>query len=129
MAPDSFPIFRGVLRAAWWLSAVALTVLSLTPKAAPPMVFPLSDKVVHVLAYVWLGGLARAGWLGIPGKARRRVVLVTVLLAVVLELGQAAVPGRAAGVGDMAANLLGAACGLWVGARMVWRTRDAPPSE
>jgi hypothetical protein len=95
-----------VIRAAA-LGLVALVCwLSLTPK--PPSVPGLpanSDLAVHLLMHGAVAGSLMLAW---PGAGR---IALAYALAVGLELGQVAVPGRTLSAWDMAANLIGAAWG------------------
>lgn len=94
---------------------VLVTVLSLIPKAAPPMDFPQSDKVAHCIAYAWLAGLAAVAWSGKSASARGWGALA---LGIGLEVAQSFVPGRFFSFLDMGANALGAGAGWWLGTRM-----------
>ena len=89
----------------------------------PPMPSGLSDKPLHALAYLGLGGLVFRAVAGrFPARVtwRRAVaaLAITIGYAVTDELHQMAVPGRAADALDLAADAFGAslaliACWAW----------------
>jgi VanZ family protein len=69
------------------------------------------DKWLHLAAYLAIGGLTALGWPAVPSTA----LAVTVSLAVGVEAAQMLTPWREASLGDLAANLAGAALGLALG--------------
>lgn len=93
------------MRRALALGVVALAVwLSLTPR--PPAVAGLpsgSDLLVHLLMHAGVAWALLRAW---PGAGPAALAL-----AVALEAGQLAVPGRHFFFGDMAANMAGVALG------------------
>lgn len=116
--------------AAWalvvWLGAVAW--LSLAP--APPALGALaSDKLGHLLAYAVGGAIGSAA--APRGRSRRRVLIALVAFGALLELVQAALPGRSPSLGDLASNVAGVLLGrggTCLAARVLLR-RAVPPSN
>ena len=82
---------------------------ALQPKLAPPGVYH-TDKIVHVLVFAVLGGLAALA------RTSRRWLLLAVLalagLGVLIEIGQSMVPGRSASLSDLLGDLIGIAAGV-----------------
>ncbi|MBI3962103.1 MAG: VanZ family protein [Deinococcus sp.] len=73
---------------------------------------PGLDKLTHALLYLPLG------WLLARATGRAPVALaVAALYGASDEIHQYFVPGRAASLGDLAADLLGSALGAWLGRR------------
>lgn len=74
------------------------------------------DKLLHVLAYLTLAGLAGLGWSAHPP------VVPIMGLATVAELAHLALPWREFALLDLTANLFGAAAGLllarWILSRL-----------
>ena len=104
--PVSSATTTHLLRAAFWLAAIGVVAISITPGTALPPV-PMWDKLQHFLAYAVL---ALLGW----GGYRQRPVQVAlglILLGGALELAQIAVPGPSASGIDGLANAIGAALG------------------
>lgn len=69
-----------------------------------------ADKIAHASAFALVGSLAAIAW---PG--RRAAVLSflgLVLLGALTELAQMIVPYRSASLGDVAADVIGAAIGI-----------------
>lgn len=97
-------------------------VLSVLPKAAPPLGIPQSDKIAHCVAYAWLAGLAAVAWKGDGASAR---IWAALAMGIGLEFVQMLVPGRFFSLLDMAANVTGLALGWWLGARMAHRRAAA----
>jgi VanZ family protein len=73
---------------------------------AVPTDLPL-DKAAHFLLYAVLGWLAARGWLRVRQPAWHWPLLCALLLGVVDELNQRAVPGRSADPFDSAADAAG----------------------
>lgn len=126
------PRRSAALDAALWalaaLVAIAVAFWSLSPPSGEPP--PLSDKLVHFLAYTALGLslLLAAVWAPARGDGRfahaaMRVTIVTFLFGIGIELIQAPLPERDASVLDALANACGAltALVLW----SLWRTGAA----
>lgn len=98
--------------------AIGLVVLvcwlSLTPR--PPSLPGLpanSDLAVHLMMHFAVAGSLMLGW---PGAGR---IALAYALAIGLELGQIAVPGRTLSAWDMTANLVGAAWGSGLACALV----------
>lgn len=85
----------------WWLSDQRL---SLGPEE---LLFPGSDKLIHVVEYFVLAWL----WLWALGPHQRKAWVPALLLSVVWggidEWHQTWVPGRDGNAGDLAANVVG----------------------
>jgi VanZ family protein len=75
-----------LIRASFWLSCMAVFVLSLTPMAhLPPIAFEVWDKAQHALAFLLLGALGLFAY-------RTRVVAIVIgllLFGALIELAQA----------------------------------------
>ena len=87
--------------------------LSLSPSMEIPYDFINADKIVHLLAYLWLSALP---FFAFPApKTALAGALCMVPLSIGLEFAQAYVPGRCFSVVDIAANCLGVLVGIWLG--------------
>jgi VanZ family protein len=96
------------IRAAGWLAAMSVVIISLVPGSLRPHVLSSSYEE-HCLAYIAVGcllGLGRTSF-------RQRVVIGSLLVVAAgsLEIAQLFIAGRTASVADFAASVLGA----WVG--------------
>ncbi len=87
---------------------------------------PYLDKAVHLCEYLlfaWLLVQALPPTELVGGQAIRHYQFWAWLYAtsygVLIELIQAMVPWRSAELGDAIANGLGAACGVWLGQRLI----------
>ena len=116
--------------AAWalvvWLGGVAW--LSLAP-APPDLGALVSDKLGHLLAYALGGAIGSAA--APRRRSQRRVLIALVAFGALLELVQAAVPGRSPSLGDLASNVAGVLLGraiTYLAARALLR-RAAPPQD
>jgi VanZ family protein len=92
----------------WVAVATLTTVLYLLPNAGPPGRAHL-DKIAHVIAF------GSIGFSCLLGSARRQIaapLLMSFLLAMILEWLQSYVPGREYSMQDWAANLVGLGTGL-----------------
>jgi len=104
---------RAIRLVAWVVSGVIL-VLTLSPtNLTPPVSVAHVDKLMHVLAFFVWAALVTAGWRW-PG---RLVLVVAVAFGGVIELVQP-MTGRDAELADLAADLVGAAAGFWLGLRL-----------
>ncbi len=104
-------VARATLTAGWILSLALVVYLSLQPGIELPGVFWNADKLYHMLAYGWLGGLAV--WFFAPGRGRI-VAFCLIPFGGILEWLQSFVPGREASMGDAVANALGVFVGIWL---------------
>jgi VanZ family protein len=98
----------------------------------PPVPMGLSDKLLHVLAYLGLGVVvfrAVAGRLSARVTWRRAVaaLAITIGYAATDELHQMAVPGRSADALDLIADAIGAVLAL-IGCR-AWGIIRAPRAQ
>jgi VanZ family protein len=86
-----------------------------SPLAVPVLRWSVSDFVSNVLLFVPIGLFAAAAVVGRRYARGVVIVVAAVLLSAALELGQAFVPWRTPSVVDVAAEAIGAACGvvLW----------------
>ncbi len=103
----------------WSFLLILLIYLSIQPSSrlTPPFVFIHSDKLYHGLYYGILvyfsKGFLKSSW--------ERIILglFLVILGVLLEFAQQAVPGRFFSYGDIMANISGVFLGLvflfWIG--------------
>ena len=106
------PNMRRIVLAGWCLSVAGASYLSLLPGVELPGNFWNADKLYHMLAYAWLGGLPV--WC-IANPARGRAVAYAMIpLGALLEWGQSFVPGRDASMGDAVANAVGVFVGIWL---------------
>ena len=117
MSPPKHPIRRSVL--ALWIASVAMVIyLSLLPSLEIPYDFIDADKIVHLLAYLWLSALP---FFAFPvSKAALAGALGMVPLGIGLEFAQHYIPGRCFSVADLVANCLGVMMGIWL-ARLIKR--------
>lgn len=106
----------------FWMAALAVLVLSLTPvDHLPPQVMNLWDKAQHALGFA---GLTVLGLWAYPDRARW--VLVGLLLyGAFIELAQSATGWRHGDVLDLLADAVGVlvGAGLWGTVRPVARPR------
>lgn len=105
-----------MIRAAFWLSVLGVTVASLMPVAMlPPQVFDIWDKAQHAFAFAWLGLL---GLVSYPARPVRPL-LGLLALGGAIELAQAATGWRYGEWMDFAADGVGIALGtaVWVALR------------
>ena len=94
----------------WGVSVGVISYLSLIPQVEVPVNFWNADKAYHCVAYGWLGLLSVMGF-----ATRRSAVtagLAMIVLGVLLEIGQLAVPHRSFSYWDMAANAIGVVMGI-----------------
>lgn len=98
--------------------------LSSRPNVRLPVVFPLIDKILHLILFTGFGLVLAYG---VMKTVRRRNGLAAALalgaiLAVLDEIHQMFVPGRSAEILDALVDIIGAAAG-WGIARMIARNR------
>lgn len=109
-----FRILAGVVSA-------AILVLTLSPTIPDvPLHVSHADKLSHVLAFFVWAALVTAGWRW-PGWL---VLVVAAGFGIGIELVQP-LTGRDAELADIAADMAGAAAGLWLGLRLRAGDRDA----
>lgn len=99
---------RRLLRACFYVAAMAVVILSLTPPAALPPA-PLSDKIEHVLAYAGLALLGVATARSATGALSTMCGLIA--LGIALEVLQAFSPGRSPDLTDALADISGTILG------------------
>jgi VanZ family protein len=111
MNPPKPFIRRSIL---WvWIASVAMVIyLSLYPSLEIPYGFIDADKIVHLLAYLWLSALPFFGF-QVP-KAALAGALCMLPLSIGLEFAQHYVPERCFSPADLAANCLGVMMGIWL---------------
>jgi len=96
-----------------WIASVATVIyLSLFPRLEIPYNFQDSDKIVHLLAYLWLSALPF--FIFRFPKAALAGALSMLPLSIGLEFAQHYVPGRCFSVADLVANCLGMMMGIWL---------------
>lgn len=104
-------IIRPLAGAAFAAGAIIVAVLSLLPQDVMPHV-GFGDKIQHLIAYLCL---ALAGGIAFPDRRSFLALAVgLVALGIVLEFGQAVVPGRFTSIGDVVANTVGVLLGLTI---------------
>lgn len=113
---------RSSLFVLWIASLTVVAFFSLQPGTGVPPLFPGADKVAHILAYCWLAALALRVFL-LRGPAFTAAWSM-ILYGAALEVGQRFVPGRHPSLGDILANMLGVALGVFIGHRMKIREHD-----
>jgi VanZ family protein len=91
-----------------------IAVVSLVPSDSRSLPVKHIDKVGHFLAYVLMAVLALVSYEKRGGQIS--AVLLTVVIAILLEWGQSFVPGRLATLTDGVTNMLG----LLVGVLLYW---------
>jgi VanZ family protein len=101
----------------WSISLVLVVTGSLLPASSPVVravgKLPVSQKVLHFLAYTWLALLALLAirrW-----HSAMLAALAMILLGVALEFGQKLVPGRSFEIRDMFINGFGVLTGVAIG--------------
>lgn len=102
------------LRWVWRLGFSIVLCFTVAASLLPQSEMPahnVSDKLGHFLTYF---ALALSGALALSRLKRGYFLALLVLLACVLEVLQAVVPGRSPGVFDALASSLGAAAGILV---------------
>lgn len=108
-----------IIKSAFWLSVVALTIASLVPVALlPEQSANIWDKGQHVAGFAWLGVL---GLLAYPQRPLRTGVLL-LAFGGAIEMAQAATGWR---FGEWL-DLLADGVGILVGAVMWWLARRSP---
>jgi VanZ family protein len=108
-AKKRIPHLPFIAFAVWSFLVILLIYLSLQPasRLRPPVVFLHSDKVYHCLYYGMLSLIPR-GFLRNKWQHVMTGVFL-IILGVLLEFGQGAVPGRYFSFADMFANSAGVA--------------------
>jgi VanZ family protein len=113
---------KSLCRAGFAVCILVVCVLSLIPDdEVPDVVF--SDKVHHLVAYAVIAALGMLGYRG--PRAAVAVVIGSIALGGLIEIGQRHVPGRSPDLLDFVADVAGVAVGLILArlAASVW-----PPS-
>lgn len=100
-----------LVRAIFYAAAVFAFVMATLPKP-PQLPGEPSDKVMHIVAFAVLGGLAAIGF---PRQAAIRLVLGLVAFGASIELVQS-IPAlhRDAEIMDLIADFVAAAVGVWI---------------
>lgn len=106
------PSLRRSILWVWIASVTTVIYLSLSPSLEISYGFINADKIVHLLAYLWLAALPFFAF-PVP-KGALAGALCMVPMGVGLEFAQAYVPGRCFSVADMMANCLGVMVGIWL---------------
>ena len=107
----------------YWLPLIAYCVLIFiqssypAPESLPS--FESSDKLLHLAAYAVMGVLFYRAYRTLPLKDNAQLLVLASVASASLyglsdELHQAFVPFRDASLADLAADVLGAACGVYV---------------
>jgi VanZ family protein len=101
---QDLPTWRRLGRLAFYLGVAGLIAVSLMPGKSLPRLHGL-DMLYHALAYAGLSALAIAGH---PQTRRAGIAMAAlVVIGVLLEFAQNAVPGRSGSIGDAVANAVG----------------------
>jgi VanZ family protein len=109
-------MFSVALRAAFFVTLVAVFVLALLPPDAAETLSFGWDKANHLLAF---GVLAALGIAGFPGRGRA-VLLGLLAYGVLIEWAQAMTPARTAQWLDVIADAVGIAIGWGAAAALRW---------
>lgn len=121
-----------VLTCLW---AALLFYLSHQPGDLVPPLFPMQDKVMHMVAYAILGFLGMGSTRPTTHGYRRgqawRVCLLVGLYGVSDEIHQHFIPGRMADVLDVMADVAGGMLGVWLMYFLVMRIsrQRQPPAS
>jgi len=94
------------------LALLFITVQSLVP-SSESLAPALSDKLLHLVAYAGVAGLAGAAW---PELSLKKIFIGAVVWGLMIEILQMVMPfGREGSVLDIVANTIGAGmmCGAW----------------
>ncbi|MFC1535016.1 VanZ family protein [Thermodesulfobacteriota bacterium] len=116
---NSFPynfFFSKITIILWFFSILIVFYLSLIPQVETPIDFKYSDKVWHVLTYLWLSFLPYVGF-----EYRKKALLGSLLMIVLgvgLEFGQSFIPEREATISDLIANNIGVVTGILFGSTL-----------
>lgn len=106
------PLIQRWVLLAWAASVILVVYLSLSPRLETPYDFVHFDKIVHLLAYLWLAALP---FFAFPfPKTALAGALSMVPMGIGLEFAQAYIPGRCFSVADLSANCLGVMMGIWL---------------
>jgi VanZ family protein len=100
---------KSFCRTGFAVCILIVCVLSLLPEDEVPDV-AFSDKVHHLIAYAVIAALGMLGYRG--PRAAVAVVIGSIALGGLLEIGQGYVPGRYPDMLDFVANAAGVAVGL-----------------
>lgn len=111
--------FRRALLLIWAACFPLLIWLYWSPSATPPTAIGDweigLDKPIHIVTH---GFMVLIPALLVPGRWRPFAIGTGFAAAICLEVGQLYAPGRSFEWADLAANTIGALCGLWVAARL-----------
>ena len=108
---NRFSATNSIVRTLWILSIFLVVFLSLSPKIDIPLEFNESDKIAHLIAYLWLAVLP---FFAFSPPAALMGALCMAPLGIGLEFAQKLVPGRSFSFGDMLANIVGISLGIWI---------------
>ena len=89
---------------------ILIAIVSLTPSESRDLPIKHIDKIGHFLAYVVMMVLALVSFKGQNGRIS--AVILTLLIAFLLEWGQGFVPGRISSLTDGITNYLGLLSGF-----------------
>ncbi|HEX2114913.1 MAG TPA: VanZ family protein, partial [Alphaproteobacteria bacterium] len=110
----------------WGVTLSATSILYLLPNAGPPGEAQL-DKVTHLVAF---GVIGLTSFLGAGGRRPSFPMLLSLVLAVLLEWLQGFVPGRQYSLIDCGANLAGTGAGFAAGFVIrAWTARQPRHSD
>lgn len=113
---------------------ITIAVLSLLPRPVGVGSGFGAPELDHLFAYLVTAGVLALGHM----RTRSRLVVCILLIGFggLMELGQAAIPGRDAGIGDFLVNAFGVGVGLVTAMHFdrmvlsrVWRTASPPPGH
>jgi VanZ family protein len=109
---------RKLFRLLTFLWAVVIFYLSHQPALPVPSVFPMQDKLMHVVAFAILGFLGMGSVRTMPHGYRPEqawwVCLLVGLYGISDEMHQYFVPGRTVDGLDAAADIVGGILGAWL---------------
>ena len=101
---------RRLFRLAGWACVITIAVLSLLPRPVGVGSEFGAPELDHVFAYLVTAAAFALGHM----RTRSRIVVCILLIGFggIMELGQAAIPGRDGSIGDFLVNALGVGMGL-----------------
>lgn len=95
----------------FWANCGLLLYLTLSPIVHHGPTFSNVDKVYHFIGFAAFAGFLTLAY---PRLKAWKVVVVGGLVGLLIEIAQHFIPHRAASIGDLAADVLGAAFAVWL---------------
>jgi VanZ family protein len=95
----------------FWANCGLLLYLTLSPMVYHGPLFPNIDKVYHFIGFAAFAGFLSLAY---PRLKAWKVIVVGAMVGLLIEIAQHFIPSRAASIGDLAADVLGATFAVWV---------------